>query len=72
MQQMMNRVTRLDEFSQLGRLFSLASNFIAIVVAQIFGLLTYFTEKVFFSSILTKNGFGVHLTRIFREILWSP
>jgi hypothetical protein len=21
---------------------------------------------------LTKNGFGVHLTRIFREILWSP
>jgi hypothetical protein len=63
------RVTRLGEFSPIGRLFTLGSFLKITKVAHIFGA-SFFPRKkgcVDFS----KKWLGLHFERIFQKLIWS-
>jgi hypothetical protein len=63
------RVTRLGEFSPIGRLFSFASILKITEVAQVLGLLF---SKVPVSINLDKKLDGLHFGRLFQKLIWSP
>jgi hypothetical protein len=64
-----SRVTRLGDFSPLGRLSTLSS-FIKIPSRRQLSD-TYFHGKIFV-LIWTKNWVGLHFGRLFNKLLWSP
>jgi hypothetical protein len=64
-------VTRLGEFSPIGRRFTLGSVFKIAGVLQIFGL-RFSTVPDRYVLILTKKLVGLHLWRLFHMLIWSP
>jgi hypothetical protein len=66
-----DRVTRLDNFSPIGRLFALGSSFNFTKVGQIFRPLIS-TDIVMYYVIITKKLVGLHFGRYFRKLIRSP
>jgi hypothetical protein len=66
---MLNRATRLGEFSPIGRSFTLWQNKIT-ELAQLFG--GYFFPKYRLSINFDKKLIGLRFGRFFQKLIWSP
>jgi hypothetical protein len=64
------RVTRLGEFSPIGRLFTFCS-FSEITEAARVYKLPFSTDEVKYLS-LAKKCVGLHFGRFFQKLIWSP